>query len=144
LIVSPGETYLSRPLEAWRTQLHSDDPLRRRLAAYALGEIGPAAARAAPDLEAALDDPVHFVRVWAAAALARVAPANARWLAVLIERLRDEQGFVRSLAAWHLGRIGLEEAADDACLDQVQCLLEDIDPSVRTEAELALWRLRRM
>ena len=74
--------YLGTSVADWVGALSSSDPLLRRLGAYALGEIGPAALEAVPDLAAALQDPVGFVRVWAAAALARVAPSGGELVAV--------------------------------------------------------------
>jgi HEAT repeat protein len=137
------QVYLGRPAREWAAQLKSDDPLERRLAVYALGEIGPAARQAEEQFAAVLDDPVNFVRVWAAAALAKVSPTDERSVAVLLEALGDRQGFVRSLAAWHLGRIGGSLPSEAGCVAHVRPLLEDRDPSVRTEAELALRRLQR-
>jgi HEAT repeat protein len=95
--------YLGTSIADWVKELSSSDPLQRRLGAYALGEIGPAAIEATSDLAAALQDPVAFVRVWAAAALARVAPLGGESVTVLIVELGNELAFVRSLAAWHLG-----------------------------------------
>src|SRR6201987_675580 len=100
--MSAQVAYLGTSVADWAGELSSADPLQRRLGAYALGEIGPAASEAAPDLAAALKDSVGVVRVWAAAALALVAPSGAEPLAVLIAELGNEFAFVRSLAAWHL------------------------------------------
>ncbi len=104
--MSAQVAYLGTSVPDWVRELLSSDPLQRRLGAYALGEIGPAATEAVSDLAAALQDPVAFVRVWAAAALARVAPSGGESVTVLIAELGNELAFVRSLAAWHLGRLG--------------------------------------
>ena len=69
-------SYLGVATGDWVAALKSSDSLERRLAAHALGEIGPAAREAVPALIEALRDPESFVRVWAAAALARVQPEN--------------------------------------------------------------------
>jgi len=121
--------------------LSSSDPLQRRLGAYALGEIGPAASEAMPDLAAALEDPVGFVRVWAAAALARVAPSGGESVTVLIAELGNELAFVRSLAAWHLGRLGPAFPGIERALLPLRQLAGDRDPSVGAEAALALGML---
>ena len=68
--MSAQVAYIGTSVPDWVRELSSSDPLQRRLGAYALGEIGPAATEAVSDLAAALQDPVAFVRVWAAAALA--------------------------------------------------------------------------
>ena len=64
--MSAQVAYLGTCVPDWVRELSSSDPLQRRLGAYALGEIGPAATEAVSDLAAALRDPVAFVRVWAA------------------------------------------------------------------------------
>jgi HEAT repeat protein len=134
-------SYLGTPIADWVGALSSSDPLERRLGAYALGEIGPAASEAARKLAAALDDPVGFVRVWAAAALAQVAPSGGESVAVLMAELGNELAFVRSLAAWHLGRLGPTFPGIDQAVLPLQRLADDRDPSVRTEAALALGML---
>src|SRR5262249_51532726 len=87
--MSGQDTYLETSVADWVGALRSSDPLLRRLGAYALGEIGPAAREAVPDLTAALQDPVRFVRVWAAAALARVAPPGREAVGVLVAEMKD-------------------------------------------------------
>src|ERR1700747_3845056 len=104
--MSVQAAYLGTSIADWVGEFWSSDPLQRRLGAYALGEIGPAATEAVSDLAAALQDPVGFVRVWAAAALARVAPPGGESVTVLIAELGNALAFVRTLAAWHLGRLG--------------------------------------
>jgi HEAT repeat protein len=133
--------YLGTSITDWMAALSSSDPLLRRLGAFALGEIGPAAHEAIPDLSAALRDPVPFVRVWAAAALARVAPSGGESVAVLVMELGDELGFVRSLAAWHLGRLSSDFPGIEQVLISLRQLEDDKDPSVRVEAALAVARL---
>src|ERR1700739_3136875 len=88
--MSAQVAYLRTSIADWVGELSSSDPLQRRLGAYALGEIGPAATEAVSDLAAALQDPVGFVRVWAAAALARVAPPGGESVTVLIAELGNE------------------------------------------------------
>ncbi len=135
--------YLDKPASCWIESLKDPDPLVRRLASHALAEIGPPAREEAiPGLTAVLKDETSFVRVWAAAALARVDPGNRVAISGLIECTKDELYFVRSLAAWHLGRLGPDARGVDEAIPQLKKLLEDRDPSVRTEANVALKRLR--
>ena len=136
--VSGQAAYLGASAADWVGALKSGDPLLRRLGAYALGEIGPAAREAAPALTAALRDPVRFVRVWAAAALARVAPPGGEAVGVLVATMKDEVAFVRSLAAWHLGRLGPAFPGIEQALIPLRQLEGDKDPSVAAEAALAL------
>ena len=135
--------YLETSIADWVGELSSSDPLQRRLGAYALGEIGPAATDAMSDLATTLKDPVGFVRVWAAAALARVSPQGGESVTVLSAELSNEFAFVRSLAAWHLGRLGPAFPGIEQALLPLRQLEADEDPSVRVEAALALGMLER-
>ncbi len=140
--MSAQVNYLGTSVAGWVGALSGGDPLQRRLAAYALGEIGPAAeGEVAPLLASALEDSVGFVRVWAAAALAQVAPSRGESVAVLIAELGNELAFVRSLAAWHLGRLGPDLPGIDQALIPLRQLADDRDPSVQAEAALALGML---
>jgi HEAT repeat protein len=140
--MSAQVAYLGTSIADWVGELSSSDPLQRRLGAYALGEIGPAATEAMSDLAAtALQDPDGFVRVWAAAALARVAPPGGEAVTILIAELGNELAFVRSLAAWHLGRLGPAFPGIERALLPLRQLAGDKDPSVRVEAALALGML---
>ena len=76
----------------------------RRLAVYALGEIGPQARAVVPALRVVLQDPVNWVRVWAASAFAKVTEDRSA-VALLVAEMRAPQAFVRSLVAWHLGPV---------------------------------------
>jgi len=134
-------SYLGVASGDWVAALKSSDSLERRLAAHALGEIGPAAREAVPALIEALRDPESFVRVWAAAALARVQPENPDANPALVEGTQDGISFVRSLAAWHLGRLGPGHPGIESVVPELRELLNDNDPSVRTEALVALENL---
>lgn len=141
---SPPPAYLGEPASTWVELLGSDDPLNRRLAAHALGMIGPpSAAESVPALaEAVANDPASFVRCWASAALARVEPGDVRALEGLRAAMRDEASFVRSLGAWFLGRVGPRLPDLDDAMDELDRLLQDEDSSVRVEAGVALRVLR--
>jgi HEAT repeat protein len=130
--VAPGD---------WIAALRSSDSLERRLASHALAEIGPAAQEAVPALIEALRDPESFVRLWAAAALARVQPENPDAIPALVAGMRDGISFVRSLGAWHLGRLGPRHPGIVPVVPELRELLNDNDPNVRTEAQVALENL---
>ena len=134
-------TYLGQGITAWVRTLEHSDPVLRRLAVYALGEIGLQAQAAVPALRGALQDPVNWVRVWAAAALAKVT-ADRRAVAVLVAEMRAPQAFVRSLVAWHLGRLGADFPGIEAGIEALQQLGEDEDLSVQAEAGVALQALQ--
>ena len=134
-------SYLGVATADWVAALKSSDPLQRRLAAHALGEIGRTAREAVPAVTEALRDPVSFVRMWAAAALARVEPENPDAISALVAGMRDQIYFVRSLAAWHLGRLGPRHVGIEAAVPKLRELVIDNDPSVRAEAVVALENL---
>src|SRR5262252_10913990 len=134
-------SYLGVETGDWVAALRSSDSLERRLASHALAEIGPAAREAVPALVEVLRDPESFVRVWAAAALARVQPENADAIPALVAGTRDGISSVRSLAAWHLGRLGPGHPGIESVVRGLRKLLDDNDPSVRTEAQVALENL---
>ena len=134
-------SYLGVATGDWVAALKSSDPLERRLAAHALGEIGRPAREAVPALTEALRDPVSFVRVWAAAALARIEPENPDAISALVAGTRDQIYFVRSLAAWHLGRLGPRHPGIEAAVPELRELLNDNDLSVHAEALVALGNL---
>jgi HEAT repeat protein len=91
-----------RAVEALAQALAADDPLLRRNAAIALGEIhdtgsGREAATVHAGLIRALDDADASVRAMAAASLSRTRPPEA--LRPLIDRLDDPELAVRKTAA---------------------------------------------
>ena len=134
-------TYLGKEGMEWVQTLQHSDPILRRLAVYALGEIGPQAPGGVPALRVALQDPVNWVRVWAAAAFAQVTNER-RAVAVLVAERQAPQAFVRSLVAWHLGRLGANFPGIEAGIDALQHLRDDDDPSVQAEARIALQTLQ--
>jgi len=139
--MSRQPSYLGVATAGWVAALKSSDSLERRLAAHALAEIGRTAREAVPALTEALRDSESFVRVWAAAALARVEPENPDAIPALVAGARDGIYFVRSLAAWHLGRLGPRHPGIEAAVPELRELLNNNDPSARTEALVALGNL---
>src|SRR6266446_6655392 len=139
--VNEPATYLGKDGTAWAQTLQHSDPILRRLAVYALGEIGPQAQGGVAALRVALQDPVNWVRVWAAAAFAKVTNERSA-VAVLVAERHAPQAFVRSLVAWHLGRLGANFLGIEAGIDALQQLRDDDDPSVQAEAYIALQTLQ--
>lgn len=138
-----SEQYLNQPTSHWLGLLQSQDPVERRLAAYALGEVtGSAKSEAVEALTAAMSDSVHYVTVWAAASLARIDPTNQAALASLIAGTTDSVPFVRSLCAWHIGRLAGNVPSLESVQPHLERLLKDRSPSVKSEAGLALKRLQ--
>ena len=85
--------------------LASKIPERRRLAAYALGAMGPNAAPAAPELAKGLQDDEPAQRVLAARALGKIGAAAKGTLPLLQKSLDDKVAAVRieaALATWHI------------------------------------------
>ena len=66
----------------------ADDAELRRLSAFALGNMGPAAASALPALSDALEDPDHQVRLAAALAMLQIDPQQEPPRAIVLAALR--------------------------------------------------------
>ncbi|MBP60684.1 MAG: hypothetical protein CMJ62_04080 [Planctomycetaceae bacterium] len=120
-------------------RLKDDDGGFRSLAAYALGQLGPAAQDAVPDLIEALQDSSYKVRSSAAYALGRIGPAAQSAVPALISRIGDEQQEVRSSAAAALGEMG--PAAQDAVPRLLAAALHDGDSRARLSMALAVNRI---
>ena len=139
--MSEQATYLGKGVTEWVQTLEHSDPILRRLAVYALGEIDPPTQAVVPALRVALQDPVNWVRVWATAAFAKVT-ADRSAVALLVAEMRAPEAFVRSLVAWHLGRLGADFPGMEVGIEALQQLLDDDDPSVQEEAGIALQTLQ--
>ena len=139
--MSGQPSYLGVLTAGWVAALKSRDSLERRLAAHALAEIGRMAPEAVAPLVQALRDSESFVRVWAAAALARVEPEHRDVIPALVAATRDGTSFVRSLAVWHLGRLGPRHPRIEVAVPNLRELLNENDPNVRAEAQVALENL---
>src|SRR5947209_8148010 len=73
----------------WLEQLNAEDPALRREAVQAVGNMGPEAAEAVPDLVRALKDPDAGVRRQAAKALGNIGPAAREASVPLAEAMMD-------------------------------------------------------
>ncbi len=150
---------------ALNAALRDEDADVRRLAAQALGELGPAAEASRPLLIETLQDERLAVRLAAAFALQKLDPdgdaqrpvliaamktgdggvilrvagygAEAPWaVPTLIELLADKRPGVRRLSATALGQIGSPAAAATSSLRQAAA--SDSDDQVRDAAQQAL------
>ena len=127
--------------EQWLAILRDHDDYRqRRRAAYALGQIGPAAADAVEELTKALDDRQLELGWYAADALGNIGPAAKSATPALVAALTNpaNDNALRRAAAQALGKIG--NATPDAIEALEQALAHD-DVVYQAEAALALYHL---
>lgn len=113
------------------------DPYVRAFAVWSLGELGPAAAEALPELALALRDE-RLGRGSAAQALAKLGRAAAPAAPALVAQLQAPDARQRWNAASALGRMGAVAPSTETALVRA---LSDDDPRVRAQAALALGRL---
>ena len=109
-------------VKALEQALSDDNPRVRSLAAVALRQTAPEAADAIPQLVAALNDPVDYVRAPAADALGAIGPAARVAVGPLAKRLmvKDEQVFVLRSISYALGNIGPDARAALPALEEAQ------------------------
>jgi lysophospholipase L1-like esterase len=120
--------------------LESPDSYVRGFAAFALGELGPAAAPAVPALVAALSLEDGFDRGGSASALARIGPQAGAAVPALLEGLASPDGDRRWKSARILGRIGPPAVA---AVPALVAALRDPNEYVRAHAARALGRIGR-
>lgn len=117
--------------------LRDSDPVARRDAARAIGDIGEVVARAIPDLIQCLgaENDVARERSRAAAALRKISLADTSGAVPILTRLlTDADPHTRCDAAWALARI---RGSARSSQQVVECARDD-DPNVRFHAALAL------
>jgi HEAT repeat protein/lysophospholipase L1-like esterase len=119
--------------------LRQPDEGGQAAAARALGNLGPAAREAVPELMKLLERGTPRVRAATARALGNMGPAAELAVHELMRRLDDAAPPVRAAAAWALGEIG--PAAKAALLPLVN-RLRDEDESVRLRAGESLGQVR--
>lgn len=140
---APPATYRGRSAAQWIEQLAAPDIPARWYAAYALGQLGSAAAGAVEPLMGILQDQreYEYVRGATAWALGRIGlPGAEPAVPLLIETLSSRHLSVRRNAPRALGRLG--PAARQA-VPRLRALLADEDAAVRIEAAGALWLIDR-
>lgn len=140
---SSPPSFGGQPVAHWVQQLTSEDKETRRRAAYAIGQIGRAAAKeAGPKLVALLDDQEPEVVWYAADALGRMGEAARGAVkplgAVLVDPSNREYPDIRINAARALGRIG---PAARETVPALQAAMQRGEPAYQVEAALALWKI---
>jgi HEAT repeat protein len=110
----------------------------RRGAARALGNMGPKAAEAVPDLVEALQDIDTDTRVEAASSLGNIGPAASSAAPHLGRAVKDAEPPVSRTAAYALGRIG---PAAKAAVPDLIVALKHKDQFTRSNAAQALGRI---
>ena len=125
-------------VRALSSLLHDSDLDIRRVAACQLGDLGPAAAPAVPDLIQALSDE-REVRGCAASALSKIGPAAAPAVPELTKMLNGDWVGNRVSAAEALGNIGPD--ASSAVPTLITALLTDKEAMVRIRAARALGQI---
>lgn len=131
----------SQDIDALMRQLQDRDSSFRLRAVKALGNLGPAAKIAIPNLLTALQDTDADVRRAAVTALRVIVP-NAPPIAAIVQAiavdLQDPDPLVRAATARALGRLGRPAVGAAVALE---VLLSDPDPDVRRAAADALARI---
>ncbi|MGB6044319.1 MAG: HEAT repeat domain-containing protein [Pirellulales bacterium] len=132
---SPGQA-----VAKWVALMENEDPGARRRAAYALGQLGPAAAPAVAALSNALSDRHLEVRWYALDALGRIGPKAEEALSAIVAALQDSQNDknVRVAAARSLGRIGPPARTALPALRDAQ---NGDEAEARVAAAVAIWRI---
>lgn len=118
--------------------LKSEKAAERAAAARILGELGPVAKDAVPDLQAALTDADKDVRRCAARALGDIGKASKPAVKALGKTLKDNDAPVRQASAYALGRIG-----DPAAKPLLEAAKKDTNEGVKRAAKDALKALKK-
>jgi HEAT repeat protein len=118
--------------------LKSDKVAERAAAARILGEMGPAAKEAVPELQAALSDADKDVRRSAARSLGDIGPGSQPAVGALGKTLKDADAQVRQAAAYALGRIG-----DPSAKPFLEAAKKDTNEGVKRAAKDSLKALKK-
>lgn len=118
--------------------LKSEKAAERAAAARILGELGPSAKEAVPDLQAALADSDKDVRRCAARSLGDIGKPSKPAVAALGKTLKDPDAPVRQASAYALGRIG-----DPAAKPLLEAAKKDTNENVKQAAKDALKQLKK-
>ena len=128
----------AKQVEELRVTLKSEKVAERAAAARILGELGPVAKDAVPDLASALGDADREVRRSAARSLGDIGPGAKEGVLSLVKALKDPEWQVRQAAAYALGRIGRPEAKS-----ALEAAKKDTNDNVKRAAKDALKALKK-
>ena len=127
-----GGSYEGKSVEQWMNDLQAGNAEARKNACFALGELGPKAAAAAPNLAAMLKDKDVQMRTWATVALMKIGePA----VPALAKEMEQGDSTIRKHALEALVNIG---ANAGAAVPALITSLKDEDPDVRKDAAAVL------
>jgi HEAT repeat protein len=155
---APLATYRGKTAVQWAEVLSDKDYWVRWHATYALGRMGPDAAPAVTALERILAnrEEHEYVRGGAAWALGRIGPPAASAVPLLVQTLSSNHVSVRRNTATALGCIASPNSlikkdtthsiASHLTADAISRLVKllgDEEPTVRSAAAEALWRIER-
>lgn len=123
--------------------LRGSEPRRQKVAAEALGRIGPPAEDAVPDLIALLENPVQGVAETAAQSLVRIGPAALEFSTHAIAHRSPD---VRRTAVQIVGQIAGSHRNSDVRRRSINRLLDalkDVEPEVRRGSAVGLGQVGR-
>jgi HEAT repeat protein/S1-C subfamily serine protease len=118
--------------------LKNRDATKRAEAAKRLGDLGPDAKIAVPDLIPLLKDPDNLVRRFTRTALDKIGPPTKNEVPTLLEMIEDPNATVRIHVVDALGKVGPE---GQAALPALTKALKDTDAKVREAAAHAVARV---
>ena len=106
-------TFEGKTLTEWTAELKDGDWEQRLMAAWALGEIGPAAAAAVPELVKAVQDEDAWLRMYSAHALGVIGQATEaertemRRLMTFVANVVNDEDWNPTKAGWHRGNVNM-------------------------------------
>jgi HEAT repeat protein len=110
---SPEPVVQGKRASPWREDLKSPSASERWRAVWALGQIGPPAKAAIPEITQLVKDPNPIVRFMAAEALGRFGPDAKSAIPVLREAMRDSSRTVREVARNSLRQVDPNEVVEE-------------------------------
>lgn len=136
----PEETiYQGKPLSAWINMLENPNPVTRYTAIKAIGEIGPKAKQAIPQLVETIRETRNRDKRMLLACNHALLEMGREIVPSMIFLLKDDEWEMRRGAAWILGKVGPD--AKDA-IPALTRALKDTNAAVRNKAAESLKKIR--